>query len=78
MAASKAFYDKLAYGGIEQRLGNGHWLTKMKDGTYVDYRIVTSSEGSPAVLINVKDENDSGGIRYHKVHFSNPKNRKDK
>ena len=53
-------------------------LTKMKDGTYVDYRIVTSSEGSPAVLINVKDENDSGGIRYHKVHFSNPKNRKDK
>ncbi len=73
---SKAFYDRLCYGGIEQQLGPGHWLTKMKDGTYVDYRMITSSKGSPAVHINVKNSLDSGGIKYHKVHFSKPKGEK--
>lgn len=67
---SKTFYDKLSYGGIEREIGPNHWLTKMKDGTYVDYRVLTSSQNSPAVLINVKMSADSGGIKYHKVHFS--------
>ena len=76
VAASKAFYDKIAYGGIETQIGENHWLTLMKDGTWIDYRVTTSSDGSPAVLINVKESTDSGGVRYHKIHFSKPKNGK--
>ena len=48
----------------------------MKDGTWIDYRVTTSSDGSPAVLINVKESTDSGGVRYHKINFSKPKNGK--
>lgn len=45
----------------------------MKDGTYTNFRIKTSSEGSPAVQINIKNSSDNAGVRFHKVHFSKPK-----
>lgn len=73
IAAAKAFYDKIAYGGIENKTGEDNWTTKMKDGTYVNFRIHTSSEGSPAVQIDIKDSNDDAGIECHKIHFSKPK-----
>ena len=73
IAAAKAFYDKIAYGGIENKTDDNRWITKMKDGTYVTFRIYTSSEGSPAVSINVNESSDNVGIKYHKVHFSKPK-----
>lgn len=45
----------------------------MKDGTYTNFRIKTSSEGSPVVQINIKNSSDNAGVRFHKVHFSKPK-----
>lgn len=73
IAAAREFYDKIAYGGIENVIGEDNWTTKMKDGTYINFRIKTSSEGSPAVQINIKNSSDNAGVRFHKVHFSKPK-----
>lgn len=73
VSAAKEFYDRIAYGGIEYEISEGNWTTKMKDGTYINFRIKTSSEGSPAVQIDIKESNDNAGIEYHKVHFSKGK-----
>lgn len=67
---SKKFYDKLANGGIEEILPNGKGvITSMKDGTVITYRVITSTEGSPAVDINIKRSSDTGGIKKQKIHF---------
>ena len=51
-------------------MANGKGVyTKMKDGTILSYREVSSSDGTPAVEINVKESNDHGGIKYQKIHF---------
>lgn len=70
IAEAREFYDKIACGGIENVIGEDNWTTKMKDGTYINFRIKTSSESSPAVQINIKNLSDNAGIRFHKVHFS--------
>jgi len=64
------FYDKAAHGGIERPMtnGKGHY-TKMKDGLILSYREVSSSDGTPAVEINIKKSTDHGGIKYQKIHF---------
>lgn len=65
------FYDKAALGGIEHQMDNGKGLyTKMKDGSILSYREVSSSDGSPAVEINIRDSNDHGGVKFQKIHFS--------
>lgn len=67
---AKSFYDKAAHGGIEKTMGNGKGVyTKMKDGSILSYRKVSSSDGSPAVEINIKQSNDHGDIKYQKIHF---------
>ena len=67
---SKKFYDKLANGGIEEILPNGKGvMTSMKDGTVITYRVITSTEGSPAVDINIKRSSDTRGIKKQKIHF---------
>lgn len=64
------FYDKAANGGIEKQMNNGKGVyTKMKDGTILSYREVSSSDGSPAVEINIKQSTDYGDIKYQKIHF---------
>ena len=70
LAESKKFYDTIAYGGIETPLpkGNG-FRTDLKDGTIIVYREITSTEGSPAVEINVNKSNDNCGLKFHKIHF---------
>lgn len=69
-AESKAFYDTIAYGGIETQLPRGNGLrTDLKDGTIIVYREITSTEGSPAVEINVTKSNDNCGLKSHKIHF---------
>lgn len=73
ISAAREFYDRITYGGIENEIGDDNWTTKMKDGTYINFRIKTSSEGSPAVQIDIKESSDSAGIQYHKVHFSKVK-----
>ncbi len=64
------FYDKAAHGGIERPMsnGNGHY-TKMKDGSILSYREVSSSDGSPVVEINIKKSTNHGSIKYQKIHF---------
>ena len=67
---ARQFYEALAYGGIEESLPNGKGVrTRLKDGTFVIYREITSTPGSPAVEINVDDSNDSCGLKYQKIHF---------
>ncbi len=64
------FYDKAAHGGIEHQMDNGKGVyTKMKDGSILSYREVSSSDGSPAVEINIKKSTDHGDIKYQKIHF---------
>lgn len=68
---SRDFYDKAAYGGVIRPMTNGKGeIAKMKDGTVVSYREVTSSAGSPAVEINISKSMDSGGIKRQKIHFA--------
>ncbi len=67
---AKDFYDKAAHGGIERQMNNGKGVfTKMKDGTIFSYREVSSSDGSPAVDINIQNSNDNGGVKQQKIHF---------
>lgn len=67
---SKNFYDTLTYGSIENKLSNGKGtVAKLKDGSIITYREVSSSDGSPAVDINIKKSCDSGGIKQQKIHF---------
>lgn len=68
--SAKDFYDKAAHGGIEKQMSNGKGAyTKMKDGSILSYRAVSTSDGSPAVEINIKQSNDHGEIKYQKIHF---------
>lgn len=72
---SKKFYDTLTNGGIEETISNGKGLkTIMKDGSIITYRIITSTDRSPAVDINIKNSNNTGGINRQKIHFEMEKN----
>jgi len=42
-------------------------ITKLDDGTQITYRVITSSENSPAVEINVKRAKTN--INGQKIHF---------
>ncbi len=67
---AKEFYDKAAHGGIERQMDNGKGVyTKMRDGSILSYREVSSSDGSPAVEININNSMNHGDIRYQKIHF---------
>ena len=37
--------------------------------TIVSYRKVSSSDGTPAVDINIKKSKESGGVKQQKIHF---------
>ena len=64
------FYDKAAHGGIKKEMNNVKGVyTKIKDGSILSYREVSSSDGSPAVEINIKQSTDHGDIKYQKIHF---------
>ena len=73
-ATAKDFYDKLAYGGIEEPLykkdgsPNG-WETKMADGSILNWRPVSSSDKSPAVDIFISSTDETGEITTQKIHF---------
>jgi len=72
---AKDFYDTIAYGGIESNIVNKKTnevigqTTKLKDGTVVSWREVSSSDGSPAIDINISQSKDSAGIAKQKIHF---------
>jgi len=71
---AKEFYDDLAYGGVEKTLyyKDGSvkgYQTHMADGTIINWRKVSSSDGSPAVDIDVQYSNEHGDIVTQKIHF---------
>lgn len=71
---AKSFYDKITYGGIETPLANDKGLiTKLKDGTIITYREITSTINSPAVEINIRTSKDACGIKNQKIHFEGSK-----
>ncbi len=70
VSTAKDFYNKIAYGGLEYKMSNGKGVfTKMRDGSILSFREVSSSDGSPAVDINISKSNDHGGIKQQKIHF---------
>ena len=72
---AKAFYDQLAQGGVEtpfydKKTGQEKGRkSNLSDGSVVSWRNVSSSDGSPAVDINIESSKDSGGIKQQKIHF---------
>ena len=68
---AKEFYDTIANGGIEQALSNGKgFKATMSDGNVVTFREVSSSDGSPAVDINITNVTaDAGNLKTQKIHF---------
>ena len=69
-STAKDFYDKITYGGIETNLPNGKGKkTDMSDGTIITWRNTSSSDGTPAVDINIKYSKNSGGVKHQKIHF---------
>lgn len=74
LSTAKDFYDKIGYGGIEKPLKGGKgYTTKMEDGTILTYRPISSSDGSPAVEINIKGSDSHGKLKSQKIHFTEAK-----
>ena len=72
---AKKFYDKATYGGMESSIFNkrtGEIIgkkTKLADGSIISWRQRSSSDGSPAVDINIEKSSNSGGVKQQKIHF---------
>lgn len=72
---AKEFYDEITYGGIEQDIYNkktGEKVgkkTHLADGTVITWRNVSSSDGSPAVDINISYSSYAGDLKSQKIHF---------
>ena len=71
---AKDFYDKIALGGKQKGLyyKDGSlkgYQTKMCDGTIINYRLSSSSDGTPAVDIDIQSSNNHGDIKTQKIHF---------
>lgn len=71
---AKDFYDKIAIGGKEKMLYYKDstikgYQTRMSDGTIINYRIKSSSDGSPAVDIDIQFSSKHGDIKSQKIHF---------
>lgn len=74
VTTSRDFYDKATYGGVESslydKLGNPIGaVTKLADGSVFSWREVSSSDGTPAVDINIRRSNDNCGVKTQKIHF---------
>ena len=64
------FYLRISSGGVEQPLLGGNGVrTTLVDGSVITFRKVSTSDGSPAISINVRRSTGSGEIRSQKIHF---------
>lgn len=63
------FYNKIAFGGIEQKVNSNMRITRMADGTVVTVRKVSHSDGTPVVDINIRRSTHTGGVKDQKIHF---------
>ena len=68
IATSHKFYGLLTDGGETLRQTTTMTIKKMSDGAIVTWRLVSSSDGSPAVDINMSRV-VGGVVRTHKIHF---------
>jgi hypothetical protein len=69
-ATAKDFFNRIAKGGIlDLRTAQGAVLTRMKDGSVVSYRKITSSVNSPAVEIRFRKADSKCEIKDQKIHF---------
>ena len=68
---AKEFYDMIANGGLEKELPNDKGVkTDMADGSTIIFREISSSDGSPAVDINItKTDSVTGNLKTQKIHF---------
>lgn len=72
---AKEFYAKAAYGGMEKTIYNTKTgaiigqTASLADGSVISWRNVSSSDGSPAVEINIKRSSDTSGVKQQKIHF---------
>ena len=64
VAAATMFAGIASQGFVSEVVNDKGYRRELADGTVVGLRIVTSSEGSPAVDLNIADEN-----YVHKIHF---------
>lgn len=70
VSTAKDFYNKIALGGIEQSYNNGNLkVTRMADGTYVTWRLISRSDGTSVVDINIDHSTNTSGIKKQKIHF---------
>lgn len=74
-ATAHDFYDRIAYGGVEEPLPNyrneGKGVrTELSDGTIIVFRDQSNSpDKSPALRIDVTRSDESGDIKTQHIHF---------
>lgn len=69
-AAAKDFFNKIAKGGIlDLQTIRGGVISRLKDGTIISYRKITSSPNSPAVEIRFRTNDLKCGVKDQKIHF---------
>lgn len=74
-STAKDFYEEATWGGVETPLSNGRGVkSEMSDGTIVTMRVTSSSDGSPAVDINISKSSENAGIKQQKIHFVRRRN----
>ena len=67
---AKDFFNRIAKGGIlDLKTIPGGVISRLKDGTIVSYRKITSSPNSPAVEIRFRSVDSKYGIKDQKIHF---------
>ena len=77
LETAKDFYGKIANGGKEEILNDGTLrITHMHDGTDITFRIISHSDGTPVVDINILRSRSTGGVRNQKIHFMKGEERK--
>lgn len=69
-AIAKDFFNRIAKGGIlDLQTIKGGVVSRLKDGSIVSYRKITSSNNSPAVEIRFRKLLSKYGINNQKIHF---------
>lgn len=66
---AKDFYERVGKGAISTRKIPHGKVSALADGTIITYRAITSSEGSPAININIKKGSYKGRVKTQKIHF---------
>lgn len=67
---AKDFFNKIAKGGIlDLKTLPGGVISRLKDGSTISYRKITSSKNSPAVEIRFRSIGMKYGINDQKIHF---------